>query len=318
MKKLKVFIAFGALCFLMSSCVYSLFPIYTEDTLVYLPELVGKWQVDANDSNSYIEFAPASEREEPSVKLNGVTSKFEMNDDSDGDKETYSYQLSGDSWSIKSDDPITIKKNGRTISDQAEVKAHYDSLFGTMDSDIQEGLGKMAKELDSAANSEVYKLNQALNDLGNGLGKLGDALKKAEAKFKGTAYVSTEESYKMTVSDDGTIQSYMVHIVEIGSDYFMDMYPLPEFTDNTFSENLFPVHTFMKLDVEGDRLSLIPFDLEKLNELFESNLIRLRHEYVDGNVVITAQPKEIQKFLSKYSNDETVFEEVESYNRLVQ
>jgi len=37
--KLKVLSVFGLLIIGMSSCVYSLFPIYTEDTLVYLPEL---------------------------------------------------------------------------------------------------------------------------------------------------------------------------------------------------------------------------------------------------------------------------------------
>ena len=329
MKKLKVFVAFGALCFLMSSCVYSLFPIYTQDTLVYLPELVGKWQTNSENPEEYILFEPTSQAKRKEIGLEktsrpdteyifGEQAKIEMTQSSGDGTTNYKHTMSGDGWKIKSDGPITVDIDGETISDPVMVKSYYDSLFGSMQSDMQKGLGKMVKELDSAANSEGSKLNKALNDLGNGLGKLGDALKKAEAKFKGTAYVSTEESYRMTVSDDGTIQSYMVHIVEIGSEYFMDMYPLPEFTDNTFSENLFPVHTFMKLDVEGDRLSLIPFDLEKLNELFESNLIRLRHEYVDGNVVITAQPKEIQKFLSKYSNDETVFEEVESYNRLVQ
>lgn len=323
MKKLKVFVAFGALCFLMSSCVYSLFPIYTEDTLVYLPELVGKWYTDANNEDNYIEFIPINdekkkgtiyaEAEDSSSPL--ATSKMEMNDDTDGDPDSYSYIMQGEDWSIKSDDPITVKKNGKMITDQAEVKAYYDSLFGTMNSDLEKGFGKMASQLDSAVNAEGSEFGKMMNDLGEGLGKLGKALKKATAKFKGTAYVSTEESYKMVVMDDGKRKPYQVHVVEIGEDYFLDIYPLPEYEDNTFSDNLFPVHSFMKMNIEDGELKLTLFDLEKLNELFESNLVRLRHEYVDGNVVITAQPTEIQKFLDRYSNDETVFEDAEVYTK---
>ncbi|MCR9081468.1 MAG: hypothetical protein NXH89_03550, partial [Cyclobacteriaceae bacterium] len=71
-----------------------------------------------------------------------------------------------------------------------------------------------------------------------------------------------------------------------------------------------------KLRLTGQKLVLTPFDLEKLNRLFESNLIRLRHENVDGTVLITAQPKEIQKFLERYSEDETVFEDADIYERI--
>ena len=79
--------------------------------------------------------------------------------------------------------------------------------------------------------------------------------------------------------------------------------------------NMIPVHTFAKLKFSGMQLYLTSFDLEKLNKLFESNLIRLRHENVDGTILITAQPKEIQKFIDKYSEDESVFEDTETYQK---
>lgn len=81
MKKSKVILAFTALMFLMSSCVYSLFPIYTEDTLVFLPDLLGKWQLSVNDPDSYIEFEQVNPEQEKKIKVKGATSKFEMNED---------------------------------------------------------------------------------------------------------------------------------------------------------------------------------------------------------------------------------------------
>jgi hypothetical protein len=187
-----------------------------------------------------------------------------------------------------------------------------------MQTQAEEGLTKKLTEFDSAARAEGSEFGQMMNDLGKGLSKMAKAMKDASAKFKGTAYVSQEESYKMVVMSGGERLPYQAHVVAIGEDYFLDLYPLPEFSDNTFSNNLFPVHTFMKMNLENGKLKLTQFDLEKLNELFESNLVRLRHEYVDGNVVITAQPEEIQKFLDRYSNDENVFDDIEVYEKVTQ
>lgn len=134
--------------------------------------------------------------------------------------------------------------------------------------------------------------------------------------FKGTTYVSTEESYKMIVVEGEERTAYQAHLAQIGEDYFLDIYPLPEYTNDVFDGNMFPVHTFFKLSVDEEEMRMTMFDLEKLNELFESNLIRLRHEYVNGNVLITAQPKEIQKFLDKYSDDENVFDGEAIYSKI--
>ena len=116
--------------------------------------------------------------------------------------------------------------------------------------------------------------------------------------------------------DDEMIASFKAHLVKIGEDYFIDMLPkggLDE--DNGATENYFPVHTFLKFKLENDRLEIKMFDQGKLKDLFKSNLIRLRHEIVDDRVLITAQPKEIQKFLEKYAKDESVFEDITVYKK---
>ena len=327
MKKFKVFALMCLLMFGMSSCVYSLFPIYTQETLVFLPELVGKWQTNPDDADDYIEFIPMSEKlkilskkqKEMGLVAEAKVSNLEINQDTDGDKKTYKYTMAGDGWSIKSDTIITVDIDGEEVADPAQVRAYYDDLFGDMqeevskkpilDSSAIEGLGSMIKGAEETFADDI-------GDLVKGLQKLGQGLKKATADFKGTTYVSTEEFYKMVVQDEEDRMAYQAHLAQIGEDYFLDIYPLPEYTNDVFSDNLFPVHTFFKVNIENGQLNLTMFDLEKLNELFESNLIRLRHEYVNGNVLITAQPKEIQKFLDKYSDDESVFETTEIYSRI--
>ena len=76
MKKLKVIIAFAVVMLIMNSCVYSLFPIYTEDTLVFLPELVGKWQSEPNNDEDFIEFIPMSEKKRIELGLEEASQKI--------------------------------------------------------------------------------------------------------------------------------------------------------------------------------------------------------------------------------------------------
>jgi len=324
-KKFKVLVAFSLLMICMSSCVYSLFPIYTDDTLVFLQELVGKWQSEY-DTDDYISFESLSQVEDESITVNQEPSE-------------YVDSMSGNGWSIKSGSPISVTIDGQKITDRDAIRAHYDTTIGDgrklskfeesmkpllekMEGALEPMVEDMEKGMKPILDSAEKNFEPMVNGLNEGLKKLSEDLKKVEErwveKWEGTVYTTQEESYKMVVMDDGKRLVYLAHVVSIGKDYFLDLYPLPEFSDTAFGQNLFPVHTFMKMDITDGKLNLTLFDLEKLNKLFESNLIRLRHEKVDGQVLITAQPKEIQKFLEKYADDESVYESVDTYSRVIE
>jgi hypothetical protein len=279
MKKLKVFVAFGALCFLMSSCVYSLFPIYTQDTLVYLPELVGKWMMNPNESNNYIEFIPMAESDEEEL-------------DAPEPVEIYTDSIVAGDLTVRYNSADGMMVNGKLVYDKDSIKAFYEKIL-TPNKEKKPKSDKAFEALEDVAQKAI----------------------DASSKFEGAAYITREESYKMVVMEGDERLVYQAHVAKIGADLFLDLYPLPEYSDEMFGTNLFPVHTFMKLSLTDGNLELTQFDLEKLNKLFESNLVRLRHEMVDGTVLITAKPEEIQKFLDKYSNDELVFEGKEVYTK---
>ena len=128
---------------------------------------------------------------------------------------------------------------------------------------------------------------------------------------------NSSKTYRMTVKDQGKDDvKYIVHLVEIGNELFMDLYPIITYRGTKFGEdNVLPVHSFMKIDLKPKTMNIVFFDLDKLHKLFESNLIRIRHENVDGTILITAQPKELQKFLEKYSKDESVYDYTETYTK---
>lgn len=277
MKKRSI-ILLGLITILLNSCVYSLFPIYTEDTLVFKKELLGKWDL-GDDSYMIFEAGNGEEKE--------VENKSE---------ETHKYELFiREDLSISSDEPIFVTVDGKKIYNEDTIRKV-----------ILEGIEEQENEQE-AEPSIIAELTQKI---ANSKPKIKD--------YKGTIATYEEKSYRLTVVDDkkGTNTIYAAHLVDIGGDIFMDLYPITEYDSENFFDNYFPVHTFYKVEVSKDTFTMIHFDLDKLNDLFESNLIRLRHENVDGTILITAQPKELQKFFDKYADDESVFDSIETYPRV--
>ena len=75
-----------------------------------------------------------------------------------------------------------------------------------------------------------------------------------------------------------------------------------------FFRNFIPTHAFLKFEWENDELVLYMFSYDRLQELFDQNRIRIRHQQFDDYLVITASTDELQKFIRKYADDEKAFE----------
>lgn len=248
MKKLKVIIAFAVVMLIMNSCVYSLFPIYTKDTLVYIPELNGKWST-GDEEGDYIIFE----------------SKYGTDDEMS----------------------FEIGLNGTVSTNQ----------FGGIKYDLEELVNK-------------YEIGDSIyinNDSSERVLQFNDV------------YTLSRESmnYKLTTYEDGKeVEKYEAHLVQFGEVMLIDLYPYDTYDVGTITKNQFPVHSFFKIDVKSGEVKITPFDLDNLNKLFRSNLIRLKHQEVDGTVLITAETKDLQKFLTRYADDERVFEDPDIYQRV--
>lgn len=213
----------------MSSCIFSLFPIYTPESLVFKPELVGIWQL--GEDKSYMQF-----------------------------------------------ESVDALKQARLVREQAN-----------------------------------YESGKAPNFDFNGIGNHKGSFNKDHREF---AYrLTIIDSTEITSRNEYLRESFEAHLVRIGGKLFLDILPLRAEVNKDVSNNYFPMHTFMKFELKDDQFNIIPFDSEKLRNLFTSNLIRLRHEKVNDRILITAQPKELQKFLARYSEDESVFEDADTYIR---
>lgn len=122
-----------------------------------------------------------------------------------------------------------------------------------------------------------------------------------------------KKSYVLKLTDEeGKKSEFDVNIVKLGDYYFLDFY-LDDVYDNNELDlaafHVIPVHTFAKLEFSKNRLEIHWFDQNWLEDLIEANKIRIHHENNGDFILLTAKPKELQKFVTKYVNSEEAFKD---------
>lgn len=133
--------------------------------------------------------------------------------------------------------------------------------------------------------------------------------KKENGIVDSTAYVLT---LKAVEGGKTIVSQFRVYVIELAGQYFLDFYLEDFLKDEDLTLEAFhivPVHTFAKLTVNEDELIINWFDQEWLEDLIKENKIRIHHENNDDYILLTAKPKELQKFVAKYVNSEDAFDD---------
>lgn len=130
----------------------------------------------------------------------------------------------------------------------------------------------------------------------------------------------TEFPQKGFISRDSSRALFEVNIVELDRKLFMDFYPDDDDSEldelnSLMSVHLMPMHTFAKMEISNDTLRIWRFDPAWLEELFGENRIRIAHEVVDDQIVLTASTEDLQGFISKYSEEPGAYLEPEKLIR---
>lgn len=126
-----------------------------------------------------------------------------------------------------------------------------------------------------------------------------------------------EKVYHLSLTDpEGRQGSFFACLVKLDSHYFLDIFPdvLPSGHDDPQQAELFynafffvRAHTFLKVNLSGNRLTLWVTDDEKMSALLDARPSPLAFESVDDRPILTASSKDLQGFISKYANDDRVF-----------
>lgn len=113
-------------------------------------------------------------------------------------------------------------------------------------------------------------------------------------------------------SQEFSKQEFLVRVIELGGHYFLDFYVEEYLKENDltfFDLHLMPVHTFAKLELDGDDAKISWFSGAWLEEIIEQNRTHIRHENNGNHILLTAKPQELQEFVVRYVNAPDAFDD---------
>ena len=125
-----------------------------------------------------------------------------------------------------------------------------------------------------------------------------------DSKESWTFTKSGEKEYKLLYVDgDGKKGEFVVHLLTFNEQRFLDLFPEdPGLEQNSFYKlHLLPVHTFLRLKEIEPALQMDVLKPDWLEKILAADAGALRHEKMDGSILLTAQPKELQAFLLKHA-----------------
>lgn len=129
----------------------------------------------------------------------------------------------------------------------------------------------------------------------------------AMGEFEGSIGLSSDSSpaYSLVYAEGKDTAYFGVFLVKINDHVFADIYLTELDFENSMMENhVLAVHTFAKVEIDGDKLSFHQFNGDWLQDLIEENRIRIAHEEtLTGEIILTASPEELQKFVAKYADE---------------
>jgi len=128
-----------------------------------------------------------------------------------------------------------------------------------------------------------------------------------------------DSSYQITYYEDEAKYSILTGtLFQINGVKYVDFTPAPDedhFTSDMTSYHHVPVHTLARVQYCKDSILIYWYGDEWLNDLFEQNRIRIKHETVSladyDRQLLTADTEELQKFIRKYANDPKTVEDIE-------
>lgn len=123
-------------------------------------------------------------------------------------------------------------------------------------------------------------------------------------------------TYKLSVREEDKLEEFALHLLELGDDLYLDFFPVNYDIRHSFLDmHLVPAHIFAKAELTDQSLILHFFDIEWLEELIESNRIKISYVELKDRNLLTARTEELQKFITKFANDSTTFIEADTLTR---
>jgi len=127
-----------------------------------------------------------------------------------------------------------------------------------------------------------------------------------------------EKEYKLVHTDeDGKKGEFVAHLLKVEGRMFLDLYPVePELRQSDFyRDQLLRAHTFAMVLQTEPTIHISYLEPDWLKKFLGNQPAALRHEKINDEILITASPKELQKFLLTHLKTEGAFSEPSELKR---
>jgi len=130
---------------------------------------------------------------------------------------------------------------------------------------------------------------------------------------------SYEVTYQQKDLSEGASGKYNAHLVRLGESLFLDVYPDKKAVDGLMESKpvwyLLPTHTFYRLQLSGDAVTVSLVDDELVREASGPALAHQKVTDEDG-YLLTASPTEMQAQLKRRAGDESIYVKLGEFRRL--
>ena len=126
-------------------------------------------------------------------------------------------------------------------------------------------------------------------------------------------FEQTNNTLKLTVVEQGKTGEFAANLFKLGREQFLDLIP----TDCNYATNqadlvafsMFPGHLLMHVTQIEPELSLAFFDFDWLDKYLKQNPKALEHHREGDRIVLTADTRDLQKFVLKHLGTNELFKE---------
>lgn len=109
---------------------------------------------------------------------------------------------------------------------------------------------------------------------------------------------------------------FLGKFIQLDQDYYLDLYPFDVFDLGFWSSHILPVHTFSKIDLDGNSISINLFRDSWIEDQIRDNRVRIKHEKLEDGILITASTDELQQFIKKYGDVTEAYRDTITLNRV--
>ena len=111
------------------------------------------------------------------------------------------------------------------------------------------------------------------------------------------------------VDSDGRKGEYDARLVRVGDKLFLDLVPVrvPIAQNDLYRDRFIATHTFIHIVARDSAIQISYVEPGWLKDFLANNPTAIRHEKVNGEIVLTSSPKETQKFLLEHMTTRDAF-----------